>query len=55
MIDIDRNCIIETNLLRQPFLLYIEDTILPMESIFSQSNNYAEDLEDFEINKKNMK
>jgi len=52
MIDIDRNCIIETNLLRQPFLLYIEDTILPMESIFSQSNNYAEDLDDFEINKK---
>ena len=52
MIDIDRNCIIETNLLRQPFLLYIEDTALPMESIFSQSNKYKENLEDFEINKK---
>jgi len=54
MIDIDRNCIIEITLLRQPLLLYIEDTILPMESIFSQSKNYTEDLEDFEINKKKI-
>ena len=52
MIDVDRNCIIENNLLRQPFLLYIEDTVLPIESIFSQSNKYKKDLEDFEINKK---
>ena len=54
MKNIDKNCIIETNLLRQPFLLYIEDTALPMESIFSQSNNYAEDLEDLKINKKKI-
>ena len=52
MIDTDKNYIIESNLLRQPFLLYIENTVLPMETIFSNSNKYLKDLEDFEINKK---
>ena len=54
MIDTDKNCIIESNLLRQPFLLYIENTVLPMETIFSNSNKYLKDLEDFEINKKKI-